>query len=117
MKKITETICKFFRQKLRIDLQPHFIDRCDRVCNCQNRNSMQVKFVSYKHKQFTLKAIHALKGSGIIITEDLARTNHEILKKTQKYHKILNRRTTDGKVTAIVKSSDNKEEKMFINSQ
>ena len=49
--KLTETICKFSRQKLNIDLQPHFIDRCHPVGNYRNRNTVLVKFVSYKHKQ------------------------------------------------------------------
>ena len=114
--KLTETICKFSKQKLNIDLQPHFIDRCHPVGNYQNRNAVLVKFVSHKHKQDTIKARRALKGSGIIIAEDLTRTNYELLRKTQKHPKILNCWTTDGKVTTIVKSSDNKEKKMFINS-
>ena len=73
-----------------------------------------MKFVSYQ--QDTLKVRRALKGSGIIITEDLTHTNFELLRKTQINPKILNCWTTDGKVTAIAKSSDNKEKKMFIDS-
>ena len=67
-----------------------------------------MKFVSCKHKQDTLKARRSLKGSGIIITEHLA------LRKTQKHPTIFE--LLDGKVTAIVKSSDNKIKKMFMNS-
>ena len=66
--KLTETICKFSKQKPNIDLQPHFIDRCHPVGNYRNRNAVLVKFASHKHIQDTIKA---LKGSGIIITEDL----------------------------------------------
>ena len=49
--KLTETICKFSKQKLNIDLQPHFIDRCHRVGNYRNRNAILVKFVSCKHNK------------------------------------------------------------------
>ena len=75
-----------------------------------------MKFATYKHKEDTLKARCALKGPGIIIAKDLTRTNYELLRKTLKHQKNLNCWTTDGKLTAIVKSSDNKEKKMFINS-
>ena len=46
----------------------------------------------------------------------LTRTNYELLRKTRKHQKILNCWTTDGKVTAIIKSSYIKVNKMFINS-
>ena len=82
----------------------------------RNRNAALVKFVSHRHRQDTLKARRALKGSGIIITEDLTRTNYELWRKTQKHPKILNCWTTAGKVTAIAKSSDNEEKKMSIDS-
>ena len=74
--KLTETVCKFSKQKLNIDLQPQFIDRCHPVGNYRNRNAVLVKFVSYEHKQDTIKARRALKGSGIIIAEDHTRTNY-----------------------------------------
>ena len=107
--KLAETICKFSKQTLNIDLQPHFIDRCNPVSNYLNRNAVLMKLVSHRHRQDTLKARRALKGSGIIIAEDITRTNYELLRKTQKHPKILNCWTTDGKVTAIIRSSDNKE--------
>ena len=44
---LTETISNFSKQKLNIDLQPHFIDRCHPVGNYQDRNAVLVKFVSY----------------------------------------------------------------------
>ena len=75
-----------------------------------------MKFLSYKHKQDTLKARRALKELGMIIAEDLTQTNYELLGNTQKHPKILICCITDGKVTAIVKSCDNEEKKMFINS-
>ena len=46
--KLAETICKFSKQKLNVDLQLHFIDRCHRVGNYQNRNAILVKFVLCK---------------------------------------------------------------------
>ena len=73
-----------------------------------------MKFVSCKLD--TLKASRTMKGSGIVITEDFTRTNYGLLRKTEKHPKISNCWTTDGKVTAIAKSSDNKEKKMFIDS-
>ena len=114
--KPTETICKFTKQELNIDLQPHFIDRCQPVCYYRNHNAVRAKFVSYIHKQDTHKARCVLKGSGIIIAEDLTRTNYEVQRKSQKHPKILNCWTTDGKVTAIANSSENKEKKKFIYS-
>ena len=70
--KLTKTISMFSKQKLNIDLQPHFIDRCHPVSKYRNRNSVLVIFVSYQHKQDTLKVRRALNVSGIAITEDLA---------------------------------------------
>ena len=105
--KLTETLCKFSKQKINNDLQPHFIDRYHPFGNYRNRNAVLVKFVWHKHKQDTLKARCALKGSGIIITEDLTQTKYELLRKTHKHPKILNCCTTYGKVTSIAKSSDN----------
>ena len=75
-----------------------------------------MKFVSYKHKQDTLKVRCALKGSGITMAEDLTQAYCELLGKTKKHPNILNCWTTDGKVTAIVKSGDNKKRKMSIDS-
>ena len=60
--KLTQTICKFSKQKLDIDLQPHFIDRCHPVSKYRNCNAVLVKFVSCKHKQDVLKVRRALKG-------------------------------------------------------
>ena len=68
--KLTETICKFSRQKLNNNLQPHFIDRCHPVGYYRNRNTVFVKFVSYEHKQDTHKARRALKDPyGSLILE------------------------------------------------
>ena len=43
--KLTETKCQFSKQKLNIELQPHFIDRCH-VGNYRNCSAILVKFVS-----------------------------------------------------------------------
>ena len=70
--KLIEAISMFSKQKLNIDLQPHFIDRCHPVSKYRNRNAVLVKFVSHQHRQDTLKVRRALNVSGIAITEDLA---------------------------------------------
>ena len=85
--KLTETMCMSSKQKLNIDLQPHFIDRCHPVGNYRNRNALLVKFVSHKHKQDTIKSRRALKASGIIISEDLTRANYELLTKLRNIHR------------------------------
>ena len=55
-------------QKLNIDLQLHFNDRCHRLGIYKNCDVVFVKFISYRYKQDSLKARRATKGSGIAIT-------------------------------------------------
>ncbi|PIK54717.1 hypothetical protein BSL78_08363 [Apostichopus japonicus] len=116
---ICEMIKSFAEEKLSITLEDEVIDRCHRVGRNYPGTSHRpilVKFTSYQHKQKLIKARRKLKATGIVIKEDLTQENAKLLHLTQKKEKVKNCWTIDGRIIALVKTSDQQETKININS-
>lgn len=92
-------ICK---QKLNVDLTSCCIDRIHRIGpNKTNRNNgrgILLKFASYKSKLILLKNRHKLRGTNIIIAEDLTKTRYDLYRSAQRKHGKKNTFISDGVV-------------------
>lgn len=114
-----DLIKQLARDKLSVDLIDTSIDRSHRVgrsaVNGRPR-ALLVKLTSYQHKLELMKARRKLKGSGIVIAEDLTNQNHVTLMETKKHAKVESCWTWDGRILAIVKTSDGHQTKVNISN-
>lgn len=87
---IEDTILKVFNVDMKLNINPSHIDRCHRVGFKQGDNprAIIVKFTSYKYKQLLYQNKRLLKGSKLIIKEDLTKVRvKEYRKATEMYGK------------------------------
>ena len=75
-----------------------------------------VKFTSYKHKQKFIQNRRKLKGTGTVIIEDLTKRNGELLSQTSKNKKVSASWSMDGRIFAMVKSTNGNETRKLITS-
>ena len=75
-----------------------------------------VKFTSYKPRSRMIKERRLLKGKGIIIVEDLTKKNSNLLQQTSRKANVKASWTVDGRVFALVKSTDGQDRKKLITS-
>ena len=73
-----------------------------------------VKFTSYKPKSRMMKHRRNLKGSGTVIVEDLTKKNSNLLFKTSRTANVKGSWSVDGRVFAMVITSDGRERKRLI---
>lgn len=76
-------VLEIFTTKMGINIMPDQIDRCHRVGALSHSNSKKsraiiIKFVSYKYRQQIFFNKKMLKGTGITIREDLAKSRLEL---------------------------------------
>ncbi|XP_071834553.1 uncharacterized protein [Apostichopus japonicus] len=103
--KPTELLINLAKNQLGVDITPSSIDRAHRVGTLiENRiRAIIVKFQSHKDCKSFIKNRRKLKGSGIVIKEDLTHHNQQLLKATQNHDLIESAWTSDGKILAIYK--------------
>ena len=65
-----------------------------------------VKFVSYRQRQSVISQRRKLKGSGIVIQEQLTKSNQRLLKDTLKSKKVVTAWSSDGRIIASVKATN-----------
>ena len=63
-----------------------------------------------------MKNRRKLKGSGIVVAEDLTKQNGELLHKTSKHKKVNSAWSMDGRIFAAVKSTNGRETRKLITS-
>ncbi|KAI4459756.1 hypothetical protein MML48_6g00005452 [Holotrichia oblita] len=74
---LQDKLTEIFANKLRIDMDATYIDRCHTVGPAkENKQSIIIKFTSYKFKKQILRERHLLKGTGIFVVEDLTRARY-----------------------------------------
>ena len=75
-----------------------------------------VKLISYKSKIAFIKSRRKLKGSGIVVAEDLTKKNASLLSQTLRSEKVQTAWSTDGRIFALIKTTSGKEMKKIITS-
>lgn len=83
--KTDQIVIQIINDKLHLNLQPGDIDRSHRLGQSRKRPNMKprsiiIKFVSYRSRSTVFKNKRLLKGSGLVITENLTRRRNELLK-------------------------------------
>ena len=125
-------VTELVRSKLGVSLDPvKDIDRSHRTGRVRepdassNRSSMQnprprpiiVKLNSYKKRKEIITNRKKLKGSGIVIAEDLTIKNQELLSKARESKHIKSAWSSDGRIIALISASGDKNITKLIASE
>ena len=98
---LIKTIKTIAKDKLNIELQDTDIDRTHRIGRASDKpRSILVKFTSYRARNILIKQRRKLKGSKILIHEDLTKSNQDLLMKTSKQLGVVSTWSQDGRVYA-----------------
>lgn len=107
---IAEVIVDLAKSQLKLDLSPSSIDRCHRLGKLENSKSQSrsiiVKFTSYATREQFIKSRRLLKGTRIVIKEDLTKANLSLLSITKEHPKVKSAWTQDGRVLAEIPSTN-----------
>ena len=121
-----DIVCDISNKRLGVTLSKADIDRSHRTGNPLNESAHQVsdssaskqqfakkrpraitvKFVSYRLRQSVISQRRKLKGSGIVIQEQLTKSNQKLLKETQKSKKVATAWSSDGRIIARVNATN-----------
>lgn len=96
---------QLFKDKLGVNITTDHIDRCHNVGKGDKQHII-VKFVSYRTRDMVMKQKKKLKGSGVVVTEDLTKARLEILKSAGERFGKQNTWSHDGVI--LVKRNDQK---------
>lgn len=100
-------VMELVEKKLNIKLSPEDIDRSHRVGKSENNApAIIVKFTRHDIKTQILRARRQLKGTRVIIREDLTKINQNLLKAAKANVKVTNAWSWDGRIYATVNGSD-----------
>lgn len=81
---VLDKVLDVFNNNMKICITEENIDRCHRIGRPGSTpRSIIVKFKSYKYKETIMKNKKNLKGTKVIITEDLTKRRYEVLKQAQ----------------------------------
>lgn len=102
-----EKVLKLFRQKLNVNISPDRIDNCHRTGKYiqDGKRGIIVKFATFKDKMEIFKNKRMLKGTGVIVTEDLTKERVRLLKTARDAHDVNNVWTHLGRICVKI---DNK---------
>lgn len=108
----TNVVIQFFNGVMKLNINPESIDRCHRLRLVQEGKvrPIIVKFTRYEHKRLVMVNRKILKGSTIIIAQDLTKTRLECLKAAQAKYGKKNAWSWDGRINA-----SNKQKKILFN--
>ena len=125
----TNQIAIDIAKQIGVDIKPDSIDRSHRTParisqdQSQSRNTSHsrpppiiVKFVSYQSKFQMFSNRRKLKGSGVVIVEDLSKKNLDLLKRTSRHPRVMNSWSIDGRIFALIQHDDGKTSKKLIKS-
>lgn len=81
---LLENILDLFNKNMDLSVTPQDVDRCHRTgsvsANKKKPRALIVKFLSYQHRSAVLKNRSKLKGTKVVVKEDLTRNRVEVLK-------------------------------------
>lgn len=102
-----EIVKELAATKLHIDLCPGDIDRSHRVGKAENNTrAIIVKFTRHDVKTNFLRARRALKGSRVVIREDLTKTNQDLLKAALASESVSTAWSWDARIYAKLKDTN-----------
>lgn len=98
-----DTVINVIKTKLNIDISKQDIDRCHRIGSVKSNPQKKprpliVKFVSYRCRNMVFSNKRKLKGSNIVIREDLTKNRMDILNCAIEKYGYRNVWTRDGKI-------------------
>ncbi|KAK9695300.1 hypothetical protein QE152_g32652 [Popillia japonica] len=105
----TKVVVDLCKEKLKVDILSHNVDRVHRVGPRrmgESKRGVILKFTNHWCKTAVLKNRHRLKGTGVLIFEDLTKYRHHLYKTAQQKYGAKNTYTLDG--TIFVKIGDMK---------
>lgn len=106
----TAMICSLAQQKLGVELKTTDIDRSHRVGPAAKDGKTRgiiVKFMSYTSRDLVIRNRRKLKGTGIVIKEDLTWENQKLLRATLDLPSVSSAWTKDGVIFALLKKDGN----------
>lgn len=114
-----DLVINLARDKLEIPLSAEDIDRSHRIGrNLPDKTrAVIVKFTTYRARSSVIKVRRKLRGSGIVIREDLTKSNHQLLKSTTDHRDVKSAWTLDGKVFAIVTTNGHETKRRITDLQ
>lgn len=97
---VMDTVLQFFNGTLKLNLTAANIDRCHWLAKSQEGKFrlIIVKFISYTHKNLVMMNRKSLKGSTVVVTEDLTKARYTRLKAAQAKYGKKNVWTWDGRI-------------------
>ena len=116
-------VCQMAKEKLKIDLQPHHIDRSHRIGKQKDPKEtggrvpprpVIVKLTSYRYRQMLIVNRKSLKNTGMGIQEDLTERNRKLLKDAQEHVKVQAAWTVDGRIFVIPHGNGHRTQKKII---
>lgn len=113
---VRNKIIELCSHKLNVNIDNTQIDRAHRVGSTNTANSkhtsshrgIMVKFINYEHKMLVLQNRKKLKGSKVVITEDLTSTRYKLLRNAREKFGFNSAFTINGTITVKTKSNSYK---------
>ena len=94
---VEEVVINVLKEKMKLNIDSDAVDRCHRLGpNSQKNRTIIVKFARYNFKKMVVSGRRELKGTKIVITEDLTKKRHEVLRRVWKEFGTRDTWTVDG---------------------
>ena len=101
----SDALLHVFNGKLNVSVAPHGIDRSHRLGRFQPSSNKPrpviVKFVSYETRRQVFSAKRRLKGTKIVVTENLTKRRSDLLNRTRAQPDVKAAWTTDGRIVCL----------------
>ena len=102
-----DKVCNVLQQKLGIDIKPDDITKIHQLDQLYNRpgkpRPIILRFIAHYHQRGFIENRRKLKGTGIVITEELRQINYGTLNRAYKNERIESLWSTEGKLYAKLK--------------
>ena len=103
-------VLQVFNDQLNVRVTPHCIDRSHRLGRFQPSSNKSrpviVKFVSYETRHQVFSAKRRLKGTKLVITENLTKRRSELLNRTRTQPDVTCAWTTDGRIICPLQNGE-----------
>ena len=113
-----DTVLHVFNSQLNVAVTSHCIDRTHRLGRFQPSSNKPrpviVKFVSNETRRQVFSAKRRLKGSNIVITENLTKRRSELLHRTKSQPDVKVAWTTDGRIVCLLESGEKRTIKCWL---
>lgn len=102
--KTDEVVLKILSEKMKLpDLTLEELQTCHRIGSITTKpRSILVRFCDLRHRRLVWDTKTALRDSGIIISEFLTKTRHEVFMTARKHFGVRNCWSSDGKITILL---------------